>query len=909
MKIRSISAIVLLSAICAVGRSAVTVEELRCGQGKDPLGVDVPGPELSWRIASDQRGAHVTAWQILAASSAQLLAKDQGDLWDSGRVSAERVNRVAYAGRPLASSARCHWKVRVWDYSGERSEWSRPAEWTMGLLNESDWQAGWITAPDPELQSVLLRREFKVRPGLKRALAHVCGLGHYELTLNGRKSGEDLLSPGWTKYDKTCLYDTHDLTRMVQPGSNVAGLVLGNGMYRVPGGRYTKFTGSFGPLKAIMQLRLEYDDGSVEFIGTDGQWKVNPGPFTFTCVYGGEDFDARKGPVGWDKPDFDAKNWLPALTTNGPGGRLRGFSSSAPPLRAIETMAPVSRNPLKPGVEVFDLGQNASFMPRIRVRGPAGSALRITPAELLGPDGSVDRISVGKKDSFWKYTLAGSGDETWFPKFHYQGCRYLQVESIPAAPGGELPVIGKLEGVVVHTAAEPAGDFRCSNDLFNRIHTLVRWAQRSNVVSVITDCPHRERLGWLEQYHLNGPSLRYEFNLDRLFAKTMLDMRDSQLATGMVPSIAPEYTVFGKNPQDDANPFRNSPEWGSAIVLVPWQQYEFTGDTTLLRLHYEDMKRYLRYLEAKAVDHIVDFGLGDWYDIGPKPPGQAQLTPKSLTATAFYFYDTWVLAQAAWLLGNEAEARQFAGKAEEIRAAFNAKFYDPAKASYATGSQCANAIPLVMNLCAEENRKALLDTLVADVRSRGNAITAGDVGYRYLLRALADGGRSDVVFDMNNQSDKPGYGFQLARGATSLTEAWDARRSSSQNHFMLGQIIEWFYHDLAGIQGDPSSLGFGKVIIKPAPVGDLTWASAHYDSPNGRIASGWKRSGGSLSLDVTIPANTSATVFVPASAPGKVTESGAPADGATGVWFLRAEGGAAVFAVSSGTYHFQSTFR
>lgn len=906
MKLRAISAIVLFVALCVTARAAVTVEDPRCDQGKNPLGVDLPCPELSWKIVSDQRGAHVAGWQILAATSEQLLANDQGDLWDSGRVSVERVNRVAYAGRPLPSSARCHWKVRVWDQSGERSEWSRPAEWTMGLLDESDWQAGWITAPDPELQSVLLRREFKARPGLKRALAHVSGLGLYELTVNGTKSGEDLLSPGWTKYDKTCLYDTHDLTRMIQPGLNVAGLVLGNGMYRVPGGRYTKFTGSFGPLKAIMQLRLEYDDGSVEFIGTDGPWKVNPGPLTFTCVYGGEDFDARKDPEGWDKPGFDEKNWLPALTTNGPGGRLRGFSSSAPPLRAIETMAPVSRKPLKPGVEVFDLGQNASFMPRIRVSGPAGSALRITPAELLGPDGSVDRISVGKKDSFWKYTLAGTGDESWVPKFHYQGCRYLQVESIPAAPGGDLPVLEKIDGVVVHTAAEPAGGFSCSNELFNRIHTLVRWAQRSNLVSVITDCPHRERLGWLEQYHLNGPSLRYGFKLDRLFAKTMVDMCDSQLATGMVPSIAPEYTVFGKSPQDDTNPFRNSPEWGSAIVLVPWQQYELSGDTMLLRTYYDEMRRYVRYLDGKAVNHIVDFGLGDWYDIGPKPPGKAQLTPRALTATAFYYDGTRVLARTARLLGNETEAKEFAAKAQEIRTAFNTKFYDPAKAGYASGSQCANAIPLVMNLCAEENRQAVLDTLVAEVKSRGNVNTAGDVGYRYLLRALADGGRSDVVFDMNNGSDKPGYGYQLARGATSLTEAWDARMSSSQNHFMLGQIIEWFYHDLAGIQGDPSSPGFGKVIIKPVPVGDLTWASAHYDSPNGRIASRWKRGGGSLSLDVTIPANTSATVFVPASAPGKVTESGAPADGATGVRFLRAESGAAVFAVSSGTYHFLS---
>jgi len=366
----------------------------------------------------------------------------------------------------------------------------------------------------------------------------------------------------------------------------------------------------------------------------------------------------------------------------------------------------------------------------------------------------------------------------------------------------------------VHADSPPAGEFECSNPLFNRIRMLVRWAQRNNMVSVLTDCPHRERLGWLEETHLNGPALRYEFDLAQLFTKTLNDIADSQLDNGLIPTTAPEYTVFKGG-------FRDSLEWAAAAILVPWQQYEFHGDMELLRRHYDAMKKYVAYLDTTATNNIVNHGLGDWYDLGTNKPGLPQLTPIALTATAFYFYDHWVLSQIAGLLGKTEDAARFESRAEEIYAAFNREFFNPANRTYATGSQCANAVPLAMGLVDPTNRAAVLDALVRDVRAHINALTAGDVGYRYLLRALADGGRSDVIFDMNNQSDKPGYGYQLAQGATSLTEAWTARRGSSQNHFMLGQIQEWFYHDLGGIGGDLTGPGFKKSSSARSP-----WATS-----------------------------------------------------------------------------------
>jgi len=886
--------------------------DLRCEYYVNPLGVDVPQPRLFWKLASTERGQYQIAYQILVASSPKLLAKDIGDLWDSGKVFSDETTHIKYAGRTLESSQQVFWKVRVWDKNGRVSAWSKPANWTMGLLNETDWKASWIGARTNH-ETLLLRREFEVRPGVRRAIIHICGLGQYELTLNGRKVGDDFFPPGWTKYDKTCLYDTRDLTPALRRGKNAIGILLGNGMYHVEGapGRFKKFRGSFGPLKAIAQLRLEYNDGTVETICTDTNWRVYPGPITFGCVFGGEDFDARLVQRGWDKPGFDDSGWEHAVELDGPGGELRGLSCAAPPIRAFEVFKPISVSSPTNGVTVYDLGQNASIMLRLKVRGPAGSVVRVIPAELVDTNGFVDRGSCGGRRglAYWQYTLAGRGTEKYAAKFYYHGARFLQVERYPA-PGQEtLPVVESIEGVVVHSASEPAGEFECSNGLFNRIRKLVRWAQRSNMMSVLTDCPHRERLGWLEQYHLNGPAIRYEFDLNALYTKGMNDIADSQLESGLVPTTAPEYTAF-RDPNDTTRPrnnFGDSPEWSSAAVIVPWQQYQFAGDIELLRKHYEMMKRYLAYLGSRATNLIVNYGLGDWYDIGPNPPGVSQLTPVALPATAFYYYDTWIMAQVAALLGRPDDAAEFSARAEAIRAAFNRAFFDTNKLCYATCSQTANAIPLVMNLVEPQMRAAVLDALVRDVRAHTNSVTAGDVGHRYLIRALADAGRSDVLYQMHNQSERPGYGYQLKIGATSLTEAWDARRRSSQNHFMLGHIIEWFYHDIAGIRPDPAGPGFKKIIIAPQPVGDLTWARASYNSIHGKISAHWRRSGNKLSLDVYIPANTTAMVVVPARSVQAVRVNGRPVDRCREVQFVRQENNCAVFAIGSGKYTFEAT--
>jgi len=912
---RGISALGLILAVLARGQERppapdLQVTDLRCEAALDPLGVDVAAPRLSWRAASASRGERQTAWEVVVASSADALAGDRGDLWDSGRQPAGDLSAVRYAGAPLAAWQRAFWKARAWDAEGRPTAWSRPAAWAMGPLRPSDWKGVWIAGPG-ETESLLLRREFVVGPGLRRAVAAVSGLGQYELSCNGARTSDDLLAPGWTDYERTVLYDIRDLTALIQPGRNALGLMLGNGMYDVVHrDRFAKFNGFAGALRAIADLRLEYEDGRVEVVGTDGDWRTLAGPITFGNAYGGEDMDARLTPEGWDRPGFDDSRWPPAVRYINPKAAMRGLTAAADPIRANEVLRPVAQRALPDGSVVYDFGQNAACIPRVRVSGPAGSSVRLTPAEVVNPDGSINRATMGgtaRGSSWWQYTKATDQPETWMARFCYIGCRYLKVEVFPpatasggsgAAPGAPARV-DDLESIVVHSSAPAVGHFATSNPLLGRIDQLVRWAQLSNMMSIFTDCPHREKLGWLEQIHLNGPSLRYDFDVVRMMRKSMHDMADEERPDGFLPTTAPEYAKF-------ESPFLAAAEWGSAFIIVPWQQYEFTGDPSLLREHYDGMKRYVGYLQRQAVDDIVSEGLGDWYDLGPARPGAAQLTLPPFTATAFYYFDASVLAKTAALLGHADEAAGFTAQAERIRASFNRRFFHPDTGSYDAGSQCANAMALAMGIAEPADRPRVLAALVADLEARGGAMTAGDVGYRYLLLALAEGGRSDLIYRMINQDDKPGYAYQLKQGATSLTEAWDANLHASQDHFMLGQIIEWFYHDLVGIGSDPEGPGFGKILLRPQPVGDLNWAEASYASVRGPITARWERAGGSFTLAVTVPADSTATVYVPSRPDTAVQEGGAAAEGRPGVTFLRREQDRAVYAIASGSYRFSS---
>ncbi|MHB8521756.1 MAG: family 78 glycoside hydrolase catalytic domain [Limisphaerales bacterium] len=909
----------LILVLAAAGGQArdLKVEGLRCEYLVNPLGVDSPQPRLSWTLDSKERGQVQTAYQLLVAGSPRgIVAMDgltgaaplipRGDWWNTGKVKSDQTIGIVYGGQPLRSGTRVFWKVRVWDKDGQASAWSEPAFWQMGLLEAKDWQARWIaaeTSPAPARPPLpLLRREFQVTRSVQRATVFVCGLGFYELRLNGEKVGDQVLDPGWTNYRKTCLYATYDVTGQIVRGANAFGVMLGNGMYNVTGGRYVKFTGSYGPPKLILQLRLDFADGTSTQVVTDESWRGAPGPLTFSCIYGGEDCDARREQAGWDKPGFNDSAWQPAAVVEGPGGRL--VSQSDPPIKLMNRFKTVKVTEPRPGVFVYDLGQNFSGWPQLTVRGPAGATVKLTPGELLEPNGLVSQRSSGGP-TYFSYTLKGEGIETWHPRFSYYGFRYVQVEGgVPrdrASTAVAQPVVLGLEGQFIHSSARTVGRFECSNALLNRIHSLVLAAIESNLQSVLTDCPHREKLGWLEVSHLLGPAIMFNYDVPALYAKICRDMAASQLENGLVPDIAPEYTVFGGG-------FRDSPEWGSACAVNPWLLYQRYGDTSALAQNYDVIARYVGYLGRQAKDHIVSHGLGDWYDIGPKPPGESQLTTKGLTATAIYYQDIEILGRTAALLGKNEDARKWTALAAEVRRAFNARFFNAATSQYDRGSQTANAMPLVLGLVEPGDEAAVLASLVKDVRSRGNQVTAGDIGFRYLVEALRTGGHSDVLFDLVTRRDGPGYAMQLAKGATTLTEAWDADAASSQNHCMLGHVEEWFYTGLGGINPDPTGPGFRKLIIKPQIVGDLTWVRVSYEYVSGTVRSAWQIDKRRLLLDVTIPPNTTAMVYVPTLDAAKVTEGGKPAAKVKGVEFVRQENRAAVYHVGPGVYRFTAPY-
>jgi hypothetical protein len=900
--------------------AAADVTRLRCEYRDNPLAIDMAMPRLSWVMENpkskiqnpksetprDQeaadRGLKQTAYHVLVASSPELLKKDTGDLWNSGKVMSDQSTQVAYAGKPLPARSRCHWKVRVWDQDGKAAAWSEPATWTMGLLTPDDWSAKWIGAAGkegadklPPSTTIQLRKEFALNKPVKRAEVYVCGLGFYELRLNGRKVGDHVLDPGWTNYRKSCLYTAYDVTAQVTRGGNALGVMLGNGMYNVPGGRYAKFKGTFGPPKVILQLHVEYADGTTTAVVSDGSWTWAPSPVVFSCMFGGEDYDARMELPGWDKAGYKGDAFQAAAVMDGPGGQLT--AQAAPPIKVMREYKPVKTTQPKPGVWVYDFGQNCASMPKLTVQGQAGASVRLTPGELLDGKGLVSQASCGGP-AYYTYTLNGKGTETWMPRFFYYGSRYLQVDT-SGHPPDAAPRIIELTSQFVHSSAAGVGSFNCANPLVNRVHDLINAAIKSNLQSVLTDCPHREKLGWLECTHLLAGCLMYNYDVPTFYHKITNDMSEAQLANGMVPDIAPEFTVFDGG-------FRDSPEWGSGFVIAPWQVYQMYGDRTLLARHYDGMKRYVAYLTSKSKDHIVAHGLGDWYDTSPGGPGESTLTSRGVTATAIYYQNLMILKEAAALLGKPDEARGFEELAAAVKEAFNRKFFNGTKNQYDRNSQTANAMPLVVGLVPEERRAAVLDGLVAQIRAGGNRVTAGDIGFNYLMRALSDGGQGNVLYDMLVRDDGPGYAYQLKMGATSLTEAWDSNPGSSQNHCMLGHIEEWFYRGLGGIACDPAGPGFKKILIKPQIVGDLTEATVAYESPFGRIASQWRRAGDRLTLTATIPNNTTATVHVPAKEAAAVTESGKPAAESAGVRFLRMENGAAVFAIGSGTYRFQS---
>ncbi len=898
-----IAALSWLAAASGLFASELVPRHLRCEFQERPLALQTTHPRFGWTVEAmnpSLRGLRQTAYRIVVSSSLPLLARHQGDLWDSGKTLSNSTIQIAYEGKPVHSSIAYYWSVEVWDEKGGISRWSAPAQFRMGLLDPHDWKGTWIASPVSDLTKEslpLFRREFLIQKTVAEAIAYISGLGQYELHINGAKIGDDVLTPGWTDYRKTVFYNSYDVTRDLRRGLNAIGIMLGNGMYNVERtpGRYTKFAGSFGPPKLICQVHIRFTDGSSFLVVSDSSWHVHGGPITFSSPYGGEDYDARLDPRGWDIPGFDDRQWPAALETDGPGGRL--LSQESPPTKVEHIYQTERVTQPKSGVHVYDLGQNFAGWPELDVRGAAGSTVKLIPGELLDSSGLVSQRGSGGPQWF-SYTLKGGGIEIWHPRFSYYGFRYVQVE-LQAPPNAAPPEVLAIKGQFIHASAPKVGHFRCSDELFNRIHSLIDAAIENNMQSVLTDCPHREKLGWLEETHLLGSSVMYNYDLSRLYEKISGDMRDAQAANGFVPDIAPEYVVF-------AGGFRDSPEWGSAIILDPWIAYQHYGDLRNLSEHYGEMKRYATYLSSKATGNLISYGLGDWYDVGPGEPGVAKLTSLGVTGTAIYYQDLLTLERVARLLGKQEDEIRFEQLVKSVRSSFNSQLYNRTTHGYDRGSQTDYAMPLALGIVPDGDRTAVLEKLVSDIRAHQNHVTAGDIGFHYVVSALIQQNRSDVLFDMLSRTDSQSYGYQLRMGATALTEAWDANPRYSQDHFMLGHAEEWFYRTLGGIDFDLSRPDAERIVIRPSLVGDITEAEASYQSKIGTIACSWKRERGNVYLQITIPPNATALVYIPTSDPHSVTEGGHAILKSRNI--IAVDLSTAVYRVASGQYCFAARY-
>ena len=899
MKLRTyLTAIVAFAAVSVSAK--LTVTRLTCNYQGDPaapesgyindMAVTEGDIRLGWQMAATANGESQSAYEITIRENVT-----DKTVYASGKVKSSQSQLVsAPALKPNRHGY--YWQVRVWNDKDEASDLSGKqeirvvpdkidAEW-IGAITKKDakipegrfsnavfkkdsFKTKWADVDTLSTKSIILRKEFSLEgKQVADAVLYVSGMGHYKLSINGTGVGNAEFAPVWSEYDKTVYYNVFDVTQLLATGDNAIGVLLGNGMFNVQRmGRYSKLQTSFGPPQMLLRMEINYADGTQQVIKSGQDWKYDFSPITFNTIYGGESYDARLEQTGYDRAGFDDTKWRNAVLTEGPKGRLTvqtvqpvrimeryDIKSWKPiPADSLAAASKATKRDIHPSAFVADMGQNLAGFPEIVVSGKRGQKVTMLVAEKLTPQGACDQRQTGRQH-YYEYTLKGDGQEVWHPHFSYYGFQYIQVEGavLEGQPNPDgLPVLKRLNSCFIYNSAEEVSSFECSNPLFTQTHRLIERAERSNMQSVLSDCPHREKLGWLEQDHLCGPSLLYNYDMTRYAPKVIRDITDTQKPNGMVPTTAPQYISFG-------NLFDDSPEWGSTLVILPFMYYDQYGDSTLITRNYEPMRRYVDYLTSRADNGIVSHGLGDWYDYGPWRAGFSKNTPVPLVATAHYIFDLQLLTRAAEITGHKADVEKYSALLKDVTDSFNRTFYKPDSCYYGTGSQTSNALPLYLGLTGE-NKQKVMQSLIADIEAHGNRLTTGDVGNRYLFQTLAQNDLNELLYTMLNHYETPGYGFQLRHGATTLTEQWDPRQGSSWNHFMMGQIDEWLFKTLAGIQNQPGTHGLRHLLITPTLVGDLQYVKASTASLYGKISVNCSRT----QLTVEIPVGSDATIVLP----------------------------------------------
>ena len=908
---------------------AVEVDNLRCEYRVNPLGIDALKPGLSWKLETGngkpERGIRQTAYQILVASSADLLKKDTGDLWDSGKVVSDQSVHIDYQGKPLASGMLCHWKVRVWEEKlegGNRkpekeavTAWSKPALWTMGLLKSEDWRAKWISFPGEDLNlSPWMRKSFDLSAAPTHAFVTVNIAGYAELYINGQKVGTDVLTPAVSDNTKQVFYNTYDVTSLLNPGRNTIGLWVGRGWATRTDTTASRVT----PAVPHVRAQIEADiDGKPWALGTDASWKCAPSSNQrlggmHWGDFGGERVDASLQIANWSNSDFDDKDWKNAAEVEPPKGEV--VAQQAPLNRVGKEIPAVAVNDLGGGRYEIDFGTALTGWLRLKMPAwnaetsatqPKRAVARMTFADKkhygvkVGFGGKPQPLPDGSYQHFnqvSEFVSTGKPGEVFEHKFNYAGFRYVLVEGLPVPPKKEDAV-----AMLVESDLEPVGAFECSNELFNRISRVNQWTQRSlNLGGYFVDCPHRERLGYGDG-QVAAEGFMTSFGSYGFYRKWLMDWRIRQGADGYMPHMAP-FAMGG-----------GGPGWPGLLSAITWRHYLYYGDKRVLEENYDAIRRFVDNLESRSKDGVMRAYGGAWDFIGDWVPPERGMDTQNwpgrpaaeLFNNCYRIQQLEILKNMASVLGKKDEAERCEALLTTARPAVHAAFFDKAAGNYGIDEQAYYVMPLLAGVTPEAERPALIQKLEKNILEKNKGhLDTGMLGTYFMMEHLRAIGRNDLVFTMFNQTAYPGWGYMVEQGATTLWEQWNGYWSHIHSCFTSPD--NWFYQAHAGIQTDPAAPGFKNTIIKPALAGDVTWVNSHHISPYGRIVSNWKREGEKLTMDVTIPPNSTATIFVPAKDAASVTESGKPASEAKSVKFLRMENNAVVYAVGSGNYQFQS---
>ena len=922
------------------------VTRLRCEYLENPLGIDETRPRLSWIMESERRGARQTAWQVRVASSRERLEQGSADLWDSGRVETDQSTHVVYNGAPLVSRMACHWCVTVWDETGNCVT-SEPALWTMGLLEPNDWRASWISQ-DPEIihrdseaiegtatepgTSPLFRKAFALPAKPRCATLYATARGIFDLQLNGRRVSEDRFMPEWTDYNKRLHYRTFDVTELLVTGENAIGAILGDGWWSGFIG-WQETRGQYGTLQnsLLIQLEAELENGETVIVITDTSWRCETGPILYSDFMMGETYDARRERTGWDKSGFDDSAWLAAVEVAPSKVHIPkfGFSNNQPgdtdeylplvaqrcePVRVVETLRPVSMNEIRPGVFIYDLGQNIAGCVRLAVNGQAGTRIQLRHAERLNPDGTLYTENLRRAKATDVYILKGEGEEVWEPRFTFHGFQYIELTGLKEA----LP-LDKIAGRVVMSSTPPAGKFECSHPLVNRLWKNAIWSQKSNFLSVPTDCPQRdERLGWMGDAQVFLRTATHNMDVAAFFTKWMTDVTDSQDADGVFPDVAPRLRE-GEN-FIGLDGLGGGAGWADAGIIVPWTIWRVYGDKRIIERNWDAMAGWLDWLEKTNPEgirhHALNNNYGDWLCIPSDREFRTQSPMKTLLATAYWADDAAKMARMARQLGRSGDAERFNEMHERIREAFQKEWLRE-DGRLTVDTQTAYLLALVFNLLPEEMRGRAADHLVENIKKLDWHLSTGFIGISHLNPILTLTGHADVAYRLLLNEDYPSWLYPVIHGATTIWERWNGWTKedgffnplmNSFNHYSLGSIGEWLYRCVAGIELDPEINGFKQFQIKPYPGGGLAYAGAGHQSIHGMIRSRWQRQGTTLTLDVSVPANTTARIYVPSDEGTMVKEGNIPVEQIPQIALFGRDGQFVVFKVPAGQYVFKSTF-